>query len=79
MSSAALVGNEICNGNGEKLGDIKDIVLDIADQTWAKEIRTHYLDLSRPRRNPVRDRSPEQTVDRRLLGRIEFPARTARN
>jgi hypothetical protein len=24
-----------------------------------------------PRRDPVRDRGPEQTVDRRLLGRIE--------
>ena len=33
--------------------------------------REDLLSLSRTRRDPVRDRRPEQTVDRRLLGRIE--------
>ena len=31
MSSTSLVGNDVCNDKGEKLGDIKDIMLDMAD------------------------------------------------
>jgi sporulation protein YlmC with PRC-barrel domain len=31
MSSTTLVGNDVCNEKGEKLGDIKDIMLDMSD------------------------------------------------
>ncbi len=31
MSSTSLVGNDVCNDKGEKLGDIKDFMLDMSD------------------------------------------------
>jgi sporulation protein YlmC with PRC-barrel domain len=31
MGSTTLVGNDVCNEKGEKLGDIKDIMLDMSD------------------------------------------------
>lgn len=31
MSSTSLVGNDVCNDKGEKLGNIKDLMLNMAD------------------------------------------------
>lgn len=42
MGANTLIGDHVHNMQDEHLGDIKEFMLDMADQSWSENIRAYY-------------------------------------